>query len=105
MDARHSKKALLGLGIGLPLFLGGWTVIFLAIRGMLGGVAAGGMPWVIAIAMIIVSVPFYLWGCAQLANAKGYSTAIVLTCILGWLFPLVILLVLPDKNTHHRRRW
>jgi len=48
--------------------------------------------------------PFTLWGCVALAKAKGYSTAILLTLILGWLFPVVVLLALPDKNKH-RRRW
>jgi hypothetical protein len=59
----------------------------------------------IALTMILVSLPFYLRGCAELARAKGYSTAILLTCVLGWLFPVVVLLALPDKNRHQRRRW
>jgi hypothetical protein len=54
--------------------------------------------------MMVIAVPLYLWGCTSLAKAKGYSTAIVLTSILGGLFPLVVLLVLPDKNKH-RRGW
>ena len=45
----------------------------------------------------------YLWGCLALAKAKGYSTAIVLTVILGVLFPAVVLLALPDKNRRHKR--
>lgn len=57
-------------------------------------------------------VALYIWGCACLAEAKGYSTAIILiaflSCIPGaLLLPLLLLLVLPDKNTHvsHRRWW
>src|SRR6266404_4359998 len=60
-------------------------------------------PMALALVMMIVSAPFYLWGCAALARGKGYSSAILLTCILGWLFPVVVLLALPDKRKHHRR--
>src|SRR5437016_4620506 len=102
MDARHKKKALIGLTIGVGLFLSGWAVIFAMIRGPW---AASHMtaPMALAIVMLIVSAPFYLWGCAALARAKGYSTAILLTCFLGWLFPVVVLLALPDKRKHQRR--
>jgi hypothetical protein len=53
--------------------------------------------------MMLVALPPYLWGCAELARAKGYSTAIVLTFILGGLFPLVVLLALPDNRATQRR--
>jgi len=105
MDARHKKKALIGLSAGLPLFLVGWALIFTYVRGPRAVTLLGSAPGLIALTMIIVSIPFYLWGCAELARAKGYSTAILLTCVLGWLFPVVVLLALPDKNRHQRRRW
>src|SRR5207253_1426643 len=105
MDSRQKKKALIGLSIGLPLFLGGWALFFAYIRGPMVETLLTTAPAVAAYAMWAVSVPFYLWGCAALAKAKGYSTAILLTCFLGWLFAVVLLLVLPDKNRHQRRRW
>lgn len=94
MDSRHKKTAVTGLSIGLPLFLVGMGVAFLN---------RGSALAILGVVMILVALPFYLWGCAELAKAKGYSTAIVLTFILGGLFPFVVLLVLPDKN--QRRRW
>jgi hypothetical protein len=105
MDSRYRKKAWIGLGISLPLFLGGWALIFTYVRGAEAERYMTTPPALLAYAMLAVSIPFYLWGCAALAKAKGYSGAIVLTCLLGWLFPVVVLLALPDKNKHYRRRW
>jgi hypothetical protein len=102
MDARYKSKAIIGTSVGVGLFLGGWALIFTCVRGPAATYASA--PGLIAIAMILISMPFYLWGCAALANAKGYSTAILLTCFLGWLCPVVVLLALPDKNRHHGRR-
>jgi hypothetical protein len=106
MDARYKNKAIIGTSVGVSLFLGGWTVFFTFVRGAAtySTPPYATLPGSIALAMLLISVPFYLWGCACLAKAKGYSTAILLTLILGWLFPVVVLLALPDKNKH-RRRW
>jgi len=52
---------------------------------------------------ILFLLGLYIWGCACLAKAKGQSTAIVLSVVLGVLFPLVVLLVLPDKQKHRHR--
>ena len=52
--------------------------------------------------MFFAGAILYVWGCTALATAKGYSSAIVLTVVLGGLFPLVLLLVLRDKNKHYR---
>jgi hypothetical protein len=101
MDSRYKNKAIIGTSIGIGLFFGGWTLMFIYVRGSEPAYASA--PGLTAIAMLLISIPFYLWGCAALAKAKGYSTAILLTCILGWLFPVVVLLALPDKNRHHRR--
>jgi hypothetical protein len=101
MDARYKSKALIGTIVGISLFAGGLTLILTHDRGPSHTHASASE--LIAIAMILISVPIYLWGCAALAKAKGYSTAIVLTCVLGGLFPLVVLLALPDKNKRHRR--
>src|SRR6478736_1177887 len=105
MDSRERKKALIGLGISLPLFLGGAGLFMFYVRGIYAARLLSSTPALIAYLMIAISIPFYLWGCAALAKAKGYSTAIVLSCLLGWLFPVVVLLALPDKNKYQRRRW
>ena len=76
--------------MSFPVLLHSWFPVFLF--GYLGGAA------------------LYIWGCACLAEAKGHSTAIILvaflTCIPGAFFlPLLLLLILPDKNAHlHERR-
>src|SRR6266404_387089 len=101
MDTREKKKAWTGLSIGIGLFLGAWAIIFAKVRGPWASHMT--TPMALALVMMIVSAPFYLWGCAALARGKGYSSAILLTCILGWLFPVVVLLALPDKRKHHRR--
>jgi len=102
MDTRYKSKAVIGTSVGVGLFLSGWALIFTCVRGQAATYAS--TPGLIALAMVLTSVPFYVVGCVALAKAKGYSTAILLTLILGWLFPVVVLLALPDKNKH-RRRW
>jgi hypothetical protein len=94
MDSKYKRKALTGLGVALAVCLcgAGWILF------------TRGTPLAaIGFIALVAALPFYLWGCAALAQAKGYSTAIVLTVILGGLFPLVVLLALPDKN--RRRQW
>jgi hypothetical protein len=93
MKPHHKKKSVIGLGIGVPVLVVGFVLMFAEIgpRGLL-------------VPFLLVGIPFYIWGCLALARAKGYSTAIVLTAVLGLLFPLVVLLALPDKNKHYRGR-
>jgi len=91
MRSRYKRKSAIGLGIGFPLVVGGFVLLF----------PKFGLPGVGAIAML-VGTPLYLWGCYALAKAKGYSTAIVLTALCGLLFPMVVLLALPDKHKHYR---
>jgi hypothetical protein len=90
MRSRYKRTSAIGLGVGLPLVVGGIMLLF----------PKFGLPGVGAIA-IFVGAPFYLWGCCALAKAKGYSTAIVLTAFFGLLFPMVVLLALPDKHKHY----
>ena len=94
MHARSKKKALTCLAIGLPLSAGGWALMLIFLHTTVAVVGA---------VLALVGLVFYLWGCTELAKAKGYSTAIMLTFFLGGLFPLVVLLALPDK--HRYRPW
>jgi hypothetical protein len=96
MDSRYKRKALTGVGVGLSMAAVGFGLV-ISERDTAPALAiVGGV-------MMLAALLLYLWGCAALAKAKGQSTAIVLTFVLGGLFPLVLLLVLPDKN--QRRRW
>jgi len=93
MKRHHKKKSVIGLVVGLTALAVGFTLMLAQIG-----------PRPLVILFLLVGIPFYIWGCLALARAKGYSTAIVLTAVLGLLFPLVVLLALPDKNRHYRRR-
>jgi hypothetical protein len=92
MIPHHKKKALVGVPVGLLLFGGS---LFLSIQELI--------PVWLRVVMLLGGIGIYIWGCLALAEAKGYSTAIVLTVILGVLFPVVVLLALPDKHKHYRR--
>jgi hypothetical protein len=91
MISHHKRKAVIGIPLGLSLLGVG---IFLSFHG-------SSLIWLRAV-LLFSGIVIYVWGCLALAKAKGYSTAIVLTVILGILFPAVVLLALPDKNSHYR---
>ncbi len=93
MIQQYKRDALIGVPIGSLLFGGSLLLAYLNLL----------PPW-LTIIMSLCGFLAYVWGCLALAKGKGYSTAIVLTVILGFLFPAVVLLALPDKNRRHRRR-
>jgi hypothetical protein len=93
MISREKNKAIVGIPLGLVL-LG--AAIFLSAREL--------VPIPVRVIIALVGVGIYIWGCVALATAKGYSSAIVLTVILGVVFPAVVLLALPDKNRYYRKR-
>jgi hypothetical protein len=93
MHPRYKTKCIMGLSIGLALVVGGFA---------LGYAELGPRP--LAVLLVFGGIPLYLWGCASLARAKGYSLAILVTAVLGLLFPMVVLLALPDKQKHYRRK-
>jgi hypothetical protein len=93
MKSREKKKALIGIPIGLVLF---GTGLFLSVRDLI--------PVPLRLLMVVAGMGIYIWGCLALAKAKGHSSAIVLTVVLGVLFPAVVLIALDDKNKNHERR-
>jgi hypothetical protein len=94
MKPQQKKKALIGIPIGLVLF---GTGLFLSVRDLI--------PIPLRLFMVGTGIGIYIWGCLALAKAKGYSSAIVLTVVLGVLFPAVVLLALDDKNKKYERRY
>jgi len=90
---KYKQHSILGLSIGIGLAAGGAALASNQI-----------IPGEVGVVLFVVGVGIYIWGCAALAKAKGYSTAIILTAVLGLLFPMVVLLALRDKNRHYRGR-
>ena len=102
MDVRYRWQAYTGLSISLPLLAVGVTLLVLEIKRTVSHFSSG--VGLAAIIITAVALPFYVWGCAAFAKAKGYTRAILITLILGGLAPFVIVLVLPDKLKDLRRR-
>jgi len=62
------------------------------------------------------TLALYLWGCILLANARGYSSAVVVAAtimagivsfwvpLVPFAMPLAVILSSPDKNRIHSRR-
>jgi hypothetical protein len=93
MKPQEKKKAAIGIPIGLVLFGAG---LLLSLQDLI--------PILFRLLMVLGGISIYIWGCLALAKAKGYSSAIVLTVVLGVLFPAVVLLALDDKNKNYKRR-
>ena len=93
MIPKYKQHSIIGISVGIGLAGGG-----LAIAGF--DIIPGG----VGVVLFIVGVGIYIWGCLALAKAKGYSSAIVLTVVLGVLFPAIVLLALDDKNKNYERR-
>ena len=92
MIPHHKRRAIIGVTIGLALIA---ASLFLSFRELI--------PLWLRLVLFSGGIGLYVLGCLSLAKAKGYSSAIVLTVVLGILFPVVVLLALPDKNKLFRR--
>jgi len=97
MKSHYKKKALIGIPLGLVLMVG--SIVF-AFKHLVP------VPFGVPLVMggFFGGMGLYIWGCLALAKAKGYSTALILTIVLGILFPAVVLLALPDKHKDYKRR-
>ena len=56
-----------------------------------GSVALAGIP------VALIGAGFFIWGCMNYAQGKGYSAALGLLGLLSCL-GLIVLVLLPDKN-------
>ena len=50
----------------------------------------------VGIALILLSIPLFVWGCMNYAESKGYHKEMGLIGLLG-IIGLIVLVVLPDK--------
>ena len=82
---RRRENANTGVGIGVLLQVIG----FCALRSEDGVSGVG-------IALILLSIPLFVWGCLNYAESKGYHKEVGLIGLLG-IIGLIVLVVLPDK--------
>jgi drug/metabolite transporter (DMT)-like permease len=77
-----------GVGMGFLLQLAGF---FLA---QTGDTAA-----ILALVLILISIPVFIWGCMNYAEGKGHSKWVGLVGLAG-IIGLIVLIVLPDQDLH-----
>jgi hypothetical protein len=92
LKTRFKRKALIGIPLGFLILIAALLLTF-----------ADLVPIVLGVALGVAGLGIYIWGCCSFADAKGYSTAIVLTVVFGVVLPVLLLVALPDKNTHYDR--
>jgi hypothetical protein len=109
MDIRHRNKAIVGLVIWTAALLVG-IVTLMASRNFVHAPGTNFLshPMLISLsAALVVQYGAFFWGGSQLAQAKGYSSGMV---VIGILWPAQILIwglllfALPDKCAHRKTR-
>jgi hypothetical protein len=85
MIAEKVKKSNIGVGIGIVLEVLGKVLI-----------ASGGAMLFLGGAILLVGVGFFIWGCFNYSEGKGYPPILGLLGLAS-CFGLIILIVLPDK--------
>ena len=81
------KRANANTGVGLGFFF--QVIGFFAQRSEDGVSGVG-------IALILLSIPLFVWGCMNYAESKGYHKEVGLIGLLG-IIGLIVLVALPDK--------
>jgi hypothetical protein len=92
MRTRPRNRALVGIPFGLLIMAGAFFL-----NRYIPAVYLGSM--LVAFCGFLI----YVWGCAELAKAKGYESAIVLTAIFLVIPAVILILILPDKNKTTKR--
>jgi hypothetical protein len=109
VDARHKKKAYIGVAIwvaAIPLAFA-IGLIARAIFHRAGSSNPDSFGGVVFITLVIAQYIAFFWGASHLAKAKGYTSAMVLLgiCWPGQFIVLALLLfALPDKLAIRRSR-
>ncbi len=85
MNSRDKRKAAIGVPLGAALFV---TAVVLAVRHL---VPIGGFAILFFSGYLI-----YLWGCAVLGRAKGYTAAQGI--LVGIVLTALVLMILPDRT-------
>ena len=114
MDSRFRNRGALKLGIGALLFIALFVIVWL--RGYLSRRHLSQNEQLIAVLFYLAIAWFGIWGCIDLAKAKGHGSEIVAFivvagCCLCPIFyvvmPFIILFALDDRlpqRSYHRHR-
>jgi hypothetical protein len=86
MLAEKKRNTNIGVAIGFLLQFGGQYL-----RANVDGMG------IIGLVIAIIGLAFFIWGCVNYAQGKGYSSALGLLGLLS-CFGLIVLVVLPDKR-------
>ena len=77
-----------GVGMGFLLQLAGFLLAHT------GDTAA-----ILALVLVLISIPVFIWGCMNYAEGKGHSKWVGLVGLAG-IIGLIVLIVLPDQDRH-----
>lgn len=86
MPRANRLQANLGVGMGIVLQLAGFYLHHTAT-----------LPDLVGLALILMSIPAFIWGGMNYAEGKGHSKWVGLLGVAG-ILGLVILIVLPDRH-------
>jgi uncharacterized membrane protein len=87
MLPENKTKTNIGVGIGVLLQLAGFFLVKTSETFAMT---------ILGLILILISIPWFIWGCGNYAEGKGYSKLIGLVGLAG-LIGLIVLIVLPDK--------
>lgn len=102
MIKRHQTRANIGVGLGIVLLIGASLA---SIEGESRATDGGVLPtsmvvfMFLSIALGLAGAVFYIWGCVNYTQGKGYSGWLGLLGLLS-LVGLLILVVMPDRRKH-----
>jgi hypothetical protein len=101
MIKRHQTRANIGVGLGILLLIGSAVASAAGESSVDRGVIRDSFVafMFLSIVLGLAGAVFYLWGCVNYAQGKGYSGWVGLLGLLS-ILGLIILAVMPDRRKH-----